>query len=65
MQNQFGDKNGQATNIFQDAKGFYQRMGKGNTRYKFCFGLDVQMQMDAGLKDNAKQKAQQIYQQQS
>lgn len=44
-------------NIFQDAKGFYQFMGNGKTKWKFYFDVDFQMEMDAWLKGQGKSKA--------
>lgn len=52
MQNQLNGRQWRSGdgNIFEDAKGFYRWMGNGNTRYKFYFDVDFQLEMDAWLK---------------
>lgn len=43
-------------NFFQDAKGFYKLIGNGdnNTKVKFYFDVDFQLQMDAWMKSQGK-----------
>ncbi len=59
MQNQLQGRNWQQGdgNIFKDAKGFYKWMGNGNTRYKFYFNVDFQVEMDAWLRAKNRQNA--------